>query len=274
VAQDEPVNPAEIASNLTQMQRKQQRWLQYHDQMTAGIPGLLPLYIGMRARVTEKISKKLNILKHTPCVVVGWELHPSEERGTSTGERVLQYMPLCIYLKFEGMPVRIMDNLDPGVFPLKPRVAQWMVNKKTEAKVRRKGFPLIPDYACTAHMVQGMTLRGALADCGDVLDNPALKDMLAGYVALSRVRTADTLLLLRAFSAALFRQGPPPGPHCLMRLLRAKCGEEAWRASVGAVDAEVAYRNPAESATCSGTTRDPAAPREPTSHEPVPKESE
>ena len=44
VAQDEPVNPAEIASNLTQMQRKQQRWLQYHDQMTAGISMRLSLF--------------------------------------------------------------------------------------------------------------------------------------------------------------------------------------------------------------------------------------
>ena len=118
------------------MQRKKQRWLQYHDQMTAGIPGLLPLYIGMRARVTEKISKKLNILKHTPCIVVGWELHPNEERHKTVGERVLQYMPQCIYVKFEGMPARIMDGLDPGAFPLKTRVAQWIVNKKTEAKVR------------------------------------------------------------------------------------------------------------------------------------------
>ena len=129
---------------------------------------------------------------------------------------MLQYMPLCIYLKFEGMTERIIDGLEPGVFPLRPRVAQWLVNKKTEAKVRRRGFPLIPDYACTAHMVQGMTLRGALADCGDVLDNPALKDMLAGYVALSRVRTANTLLLLRAFSATLFRQGPPPGQRAAL----------------------------------------------------------
>ena len=50
-----------------------------------------------------------------------------------------------------------------------------------------------------------------------------LKDMLAAYVALSRVRKADCLLLLRAFSPSLFQQGPPPGPHCLMKLLRARC---------------------------------------------------
>ena len=93
--------------------------------------------------------------------------------------------------------------------------------------VKRTGYTLLPDYACTAHMVQGMALTSALADCGDALDNPALKDMLAAYVALSRVRQADGLLLPRAFSRFLFRQGPPPGPHCLMNLLRARCSSGA-----------------------------------------------
>ena len=64
-----------------------------------------------------------------------------------------------------------------------------------------------------------------LADCGDVTDPAALKDMLCAYVALSRVRRADGLLLLRAFSPYLFAQGPPPGPHCLMKLLRARLGD-------------------------------------------------
>ena len=108
---------------------------------------------------------------------------------------------------------------------MKPKHLAWTVNRKTEAKVKRKGFTLITDYASTAHMVQGMTLAALLADCGDAFDNIALKDMLAAYVTLSRVRVADGLLLLRAFSKYLFRQGPPPGPHCLMRLLRAKSGQ-------------------------------------------------
>ena len=98
VAQDDPVNPAEIAATTEQRERKKQRWLQYHDQRTAGIPGLLPLYVGMRGRVTEKISKKLRILKHTPCTVVGWELHPNDRQVASNGERVLSYMPPCCLL--------------------------------------------------------------------------------------------------------------------------------------------------------------------------------
>ena len=62
-----------------------------------------------------------------------------------------------------------------------------------------------------------------MADCGDVMDAPNLKRMLAAYVAMSRVRKADALLIVRAFAQDLFSQGPPPGPHCLMKLLRARC---------------------------------------------------
>ena len=70
--------------------------------------------------------------------------------------------------------------------------------------MKRRGFQLLPDYACTAHMVQGMTLPGLVTECGGVLGKPQLKDMLAAYVALSRVRKADCLLLLRAFSPACY----------------------------------------------------------------------
>ena len=156
VAQDTPTNSAEVASNPAEMQRKQQRWLQYHDQMTAGIPGLLPLYLGMRARVTEKISKTLGILKHTSCAIVGWQLHTADKQATAPGERLLKYMPISIYVKLEEMTERIHDKLAPEVFPLRPRRATCIVNRKTEVKVSRKGLTLIPDYACTAHMVKGM----------------------------------------------------------------------------------------------------------------------
>ena len=44
--------------------------------------------------------------------------------------------------------------------------------------------------------------------------------MITTYVILSRVRKADSLLLMRAFSPYLFRLGSAPGPYCLLKLLR------------------------------------------------------
>jgi len=227
VAKDVPRNPEEFDVSPEQLQKKRCRWLQLHDQQTAGLPGLLPLYKGLRARVTERLSKKLHLFKHTPCTVVGWDLHPADKGTSQDGQRVLQYLPLCIYLKFEGVDWKLHSKLPAGVFPLKSVRRTWTVNKKTEAKAERRGFQLLPDYACTAHMVQGMTLLAMLADCGDLLDISQLKDMLASYVALSRVRAADGLLILRTFSRMLFKQGPPPGPHVLMKLLRARLNDNA-----------------------------------------------
>ena len=37
---------------------------------------------------------------------------------------------------------------------------------------------------------------------------------------MSRAKVRGNLLVMQAFSPALFGHGPPPGPHTLMRLLR------------------------------------------------------
>ena len=39
-------------------------------------------------------------------------------------------------------------------------------------------------------------------------------------MGLSRAKVRGNLLVMQAFSPALFGHGPPPGPHTLMRLLR------------------------------------------------------
>ena len=100
-------------------------------------------------------------------------------------------MPYCIYLKFDNVTWVIHPKLGQGIFPLYPVERTWILNEATEAKIRRKGFTIVPDYASTAFMMQGATLRACLADCGDVLDLPGLSELMTTYVILSRVTTAD-----------------------------------------------------------------------------------
>ena len=85
---------------------------------------------------------------------------------------------------------------------------------------RRKGFTLLPDYASTAFMIQGATLAAGIADCGDVVDFGGLSELMTVYVILSRVKSADGLLILRAFCENLFQMGDLPGSHCLLKMLR------------------------------------------------------
>ena len=129
------------------------------------MPGLNLLYEGMQARVTEKLVKNKNvvILKHSPCTVVGWELHPADAASAPGAERFLTYMPRCIYLKFAGATWTVDKRLGPGVWPLMPVYRKWELNAAQGAKIQRHGFTLLPDYASTAFMIQGATLP---ADCG------------------------------------------------------------------------------------------------------------
>ena len=164
VAEDTVHNPKEFAGDSEQLQRKRARLLQYHDQKTAGLPGLLPLYPNIRMRVTEKISKKLCILKHTPCHVVRWDLRPADRLLGDGPERMLSYMPACIYVKFDNVDWRVHPQLPVGVFPLKAVKRDWEINKATGSKATRRGFQLVPDYSSTAHLARPSTLHGIQLD--------------------------------------------------------------------------------------------------------------
>ena len=100
--------------------------MQLHDQKTAGIPGLLPLFLRMRARVTEKIDRgkdihgqEVVILKRTSCEVQGWDLHTCDRVDTDESERMLHYLHRVLFIKFPGTTWQIHKDLEIGVFPLR-----------------------------------------------------------------------------------------------------------------------------------------------------------
>ena len=243
-AVDTPANPAQIVNTPAKLKQRLQRFLQYHDQQTAGVPGLNILYEGMAARVAANLVKNKNvvILKHSPCTVLGWELHPADAATAPGAERFLNYMPRCIYLKFADAIWTVDKRLGPGVWPLFPVYRQWELNDAQGAKIRRPGFTLLTDYASTAFMIQGATLPAAIADCGDVSDAGGLSELMTTYVILSRVKSANGLLLLRAFCANLFQMGALPGPYCLLKLLRHRFAGSAQNTDYSPADAIEEYR--------------------------------
>ena len=50
--------------------------------------------------------------------------------------------------------------------------------------------------------------------------------LVSCQVGLSRAKVRENLLVMQAFSPALFGHGPPPGPHVLLELLRGNIGPE------------------------------------------------
>ena len=61
-AVDTPENPAQIVKTPAKLKQRLQRFLQYHDQQSAGVSGLSILYEGMAARVTEKLVKNKHVV--------------------------------------------------------------------------------------------------------------------------------------------------------------------------------------------------------------------
>jgi len=219
-ALDKPCNPREVAEDPKQLNKKLERFLQFHDQRTAGIPGLCPLFVGLRMRVTEKVMKtsQITTLKHTPYYVVSWGLHPGDRVRRDEGERFLSYLPRMIIMRVENAQWQL-EGLHPCEFPLFPVERTWVLSEETGVKIVRKGFALLPDFASTAFMMQGYTLDGAVADCGSVLASGGLTEMMTTHVILSCVKKTDGILLTQAFAREIFRLGVAPGPHCLLKLL-------------------------------------------------------
>jgi hypothetical protein len=102
------------------------------------LPGLNLLCKGLPVRVTEKIVKnsQITILKHQTGTIYGWTLH-SVDQKYSAGQRVLNYFPRTILVKFEGVQWQV-EGLPVGVFPLAPLERTWCVTEGVKI-VRKKG---------------------------------------------------------------------------------------------------------------------------------------
>ena len=77
---------------------------------------------------------------------------------------------------------------------------------------------MAPAYSITAHGSQGQTLPAAIID----LQIGRGVSARASYVAITRIRTRNDLLIFRNFDKEVFTQGDPEGPALLLRVLRAR----------------------------------------------------
>ncbi len=94
---DWPLTTEEEGVDDDTMQRMRLKWLEYHDQQTGGIMGLLPLVQDMPLRMSETIIEDgLRLYKHMSCILKGCELDESDmdRLGTSADtEVVLRVQP-------------------------------------------------------------------------------------------------------------------------------------------------------------------------------------
>ena len=93
--------------------------MQYHDKDTGNLLGTLPLAIGMKVALTERIdrSEDKRLLRGTVGIVHSWVWEEGWQR------------PSVVYLKFEGAKWQLEGVSEPGVYPIVARTADWWLDK-------------------------------------------------------------------------------------------------------------------------------------------------
>lgn len=132
-------------------------------------------------------------------------LHGSVQ-ATQEAEVVLRKQPKSLLLEFTDA------NGEPFTYALQPQYVTWSRDKSGNAKVQRRGFTVVPDFAGTAHGYCGSTLEQAKGDLLEWHRPPSMEAMLRAYIIRSRIRMAERFLLIQPYSPMLFAQGTLPGP--------------------------------------------------------------
>ena len=207
----------------------------YYDEMrlvsnpqhTAKHLSLLMIFKGMEMIPTDSILPP-HYVRGSPCKVIGLQLDerepPIEGRDSliSHGCVLLQYMPKCVYVKFDDAVDTFMSEPDVsdseslsmrGVIAIEPKPRQWTFKSeklKHGITVSRTQVPLLLKKQCTLHGVQGKTAElGFIVHWTYPLRLSKEAKWLAYYVSLSRPRSFDTLLSHGLPNRDIIEGGPP-----------------------------------------------------------------
>ena len=112
----------------------------------------------------------------------------------------------------------------PGIYPIEAWTRSWYLDENRtgcrveEKRVQRTQIPLCPAFAMTCYSSLGVSLPTAIVDFVVGRD----VHIRAPYVAATRVKTRQDMLIFRAFDDKPFLQGDLKGPALLLKILRKK----------------------------------------------------
>ena len=182
---------------------------------------MLPLCKGMPICLTDHLDRnpEKSLLRGKVGEIHSWQWHEQDVAEEYESTVVLKRLPVVEYVKFPGAKWKVPGISEPGVYPVVPVKRRWALDRNRQHPrlwIIRNQQPLAPAFAMTAHASQGQTLRAAIVDLNVSGDCTAQ----AGYVALSRVRRVNDLLIFRPFPHSLFTKQKVLGPDLLLRHLR------------------------------------------------------
>ena len=191
---------------------------------TADLPGVLPLYVGMRLTMHSKECVRYGLMKGCVCTLRHIVFSDHEELPESSAMVYLKYLPVCLWLQADDVEWRLPEKCLPsdlphdtvrtGLFPL--GLAEGYIQAKPDKndkdswfKVRRRTFKVLPSDTLIVYGAQGCSYEAVIADMQRPPRMDPVVHWLACYVMLSRPRTLEGLLVLRPASRAELERAPP-----------------------------------------------------------------
>ena len=147
------------------------------------------------------------------CTGKALQLHERDAKRLgdySDAEVVPTHLPHVLFVEMLGDGLPQYPGLPHNWFPIRLSIQSWHLDKARNIEIPRRGFPLVPTFSSTVHSAAGRTLASAIVDLGRFEDVPNAEAQMKGYIALSRIRDAHSLLIAQFFLPKLFAQGPQP----------------------------------------------------------------
>ena len=210
-----------VLQGRTHLVRDKKRWLTWHDKDCGDLYGMLPLIQGMPVMLQDHVSRntEYQLLRGKLGHIHSWVEHEHEHGTEKNGVKILTHVPKVVFVKYENEEWKLPGMQEPGLYPIRPWTRTWYIDKnrkKPILSVARWQLPLAPAFAMTAHASQGQTLDAAIVD----LQQGVGVSTIASYVAITRVKRRQALIIYRPFDRALFCKGPLQGPTLLLKVLR------------------------------------------------------
>ena len=216
------------------------RALQWANATSTGkLLGLLPLFEGMRLRLTQRVSRAQNLVQDASGILRGVEFHEKEDTtwledsthpAWERGYVVLEYMPRALFIAMDDhVPnpkrkdeagrlspfagTRLAEGLETGVMILTPATMDTeplrIGNDGRKVVLSRTQMGVTVEPVRTVQAAQGMSVEYLEADC--IRPSWMVSDddyWVHLYVIFSRARRMDRMLIRNPPDKAFLERGP------------------------------------------------------------------
>ena len=150
-------------------EERKERWMEFHDRFTGGIPGLFPLVLDLPVRFTDApnaSAREQGVFKNARGWLRGWDLMEEEQARLAEmtePEVVLQRRPKHLYIELEA-PTREMPRTEgKAIYKLAQQGRMWSLDAAGSVKVMRYGSIWCRTLEARRMLTAGVPWKRALA---------------------------------------------------------------------------------------------------------------